>query len=829
MAAGRPVSLAPRPVLVGREGLLAVLDARLTGGDAPWPRIVALHGMGGAGKTSVAVEYAHRHQATAGVVWQFPAEDSAVLADEFARLAAQLGAVGGLLDPRDPVASVHAVLADAATPWLLVFDNAADLESVRAFLPPAGNGRVLITSQSGLWPPGQALEVRVLEVGDAAGFLAARTGDPDEDAAVELAGELGGLPLALEQAAAYIQAIGGSLAGYLDLFRRRRVDLLARGQAAGYGKTVATTWALAFARLEQDTPTAAGLLWLLACLAPEPVPLGLLQSPDVARELDGEAGRVLGPLLVDPLAAWDAVAALRRFSLVTLAGDGLVLVHRLVQAVTLIQTPAGVAEAWRQAAGDLIEAALPRNPRQPDTWPDCSALLPHAQAALPIYANGMSVIADYLTYTGSYAAARRLHRRIADAREELLGREHPQTLRAYAGLAHVTGLAGDPAGARNQVAALLPVLLQVLGQEHQQTRTAQASLARWTGEAGDAAGARDQFAALLPVRERLLGPEHPETLAMRASLAGWTGEAGDAAGARDQFAALLPVVERILGPEHSQTLTAQASLARWTGEAGDAAGARDQFAALLPVRERLLGPEHPETLAMRASLAGWTGEAGNSAGAQDQFAALLAVAERCLGFDHSQTLTVRASLARWAGQAGDAAAARDQFAALVPVRERLFGAQHPEAVYARAGLAGWTGAAGDATGALDQFAALLPVVERVFGPEHPETLKTRASLARWTGEAGDAAGARDQFAAQLPVRERLLGSEDPETIAVRASLAGWTGEAGDAAGARDQFAALLPVVERILGPDHPETMNARTSLAYWAPRVRSRRGQRPPR
>ena len=123
--------------------------------------MVALYGLGGAGKTSVAVEYAHRHLAEVGVAWQFAAEDATVLAAGFGELAAQLGA-RGMADARDPVASVHAVLAMSATPWLLIFDNAADLASVAAFLPPAGPGRVLITSQNPAWP-GQALDVPVLD------------------------------------------------------------------------------------------------------------------------------------------------------------------------------------------------------------------------------------------------------------------------------------------------------------------------------------------------------------------------------------------------------------------------------------------------------------------------------------------------------------------------------------------------------------------------------------------------------------------------------------------------------------------------------------------
>ena len=225
------MSLPPRPALLaGREELLAELDAWLVGGNGPWPRVVALHGLGGAGKTSVAVEYARRHLAEVGLAWQFPAADPAVLLAEFARLAAQLGA-REVVDARDPVASVHSVLAAYPVGWLLVFDNAPEWASVARFVPPAGNGRVLITSRNALWPPGQAVEVPPLDLEAAAGFLAARTGDADHRAAAGLAEAVGGLPLALEQAAAYIQATGDTLAGYLASFRQRRPDLLGRGGA----------------------------------------------------------------------------------------------------------------------------------------------------------------------------------------------------------------------------------------------------------------------------------------------------------------------------------------------------------------------------------------------------------------------------------------------------------------------------------------------------------------------------------------------------------------------------------------------------------------------
>ena len=656
-AAGLPVRLAPRPgVLAGRDPLLAELAARLAAGpDRGGPRVAVLCGLPGSGKTSAAVEYAHRQLGSAGVCWQFAAEDPAVLATQFAVLAAQLGA-RDLADARDPVAAVHAVLA--RTPgWLVVFDNVPDLGAVEAFLPPAGPGRVLVTSQSQHWPPGWAVQVPVLEAEVAAQFLTARTGDGDQVAALELAVELGGLPLALEQAAAYMQATGIPLARYLPLFKARQHHLLVRGEAAGHRQHTAATLGLALSRLERDAPAAAGLLRLLAFLAPEPVPLELLlAAPGAAQRLGSEAAGAVGPLLGDPLAAGDAVAALRRYSLAAAAGDGLVQVHRLVAAVTRDQLTAGQAGQWQQTAAAITGAAVPADGQPPGAWLACALLLPHARAVLDLTSDGIWQVAQALGHSGSYAAARDLFALIAGAHRDSgdYGPEHPRTLAARAELAFWTGQAGDAAAARDQYAALLPVFERVLDSEHPDTLAARGNLASWTGAAGDAAGARDQYAALLPVFERVLGPEHPDTLNIRANLASWTGAAGDAAGARDQNAALLPVTERVLSPEHPDTLTIRANLAYDTGAAGDAAGARDQYAALLPVFERVLGLEHPLTLAARTNLARWTGQAGDAAGARDQYAALLPVFERVLGPEHPNTLHIRANLAYDTGAAEDA-------------------------------------------------------------------------------------------------------------------------------------------------------------------------------
>jgi hypothetical protein len=652
--------LQQRPEFVfGRKDLLAELHARLTS-RRDGPGIVALCGPGGAGKTSAAVEYAYRHLAECGVVWQLPAEEPAALAAGLSELAGQLDGRGGP-NAGDPKARVHAALA-CRDDWLLIFDNAPDPVDIDGLLPPAGGGRVLITSQYPLWPADQELDVPVLDQAAAAQFLLTRTGagSGEKAASAELADELGGLPLALEQAAAYMRATGRTITDYLGLFRDRRAELMARGDPAGYDKRVTATWELALAELARSelarSGLASGLLRMVACCAPEDIPLRLLlrPRPGLATTFGPEVAPLLTPLLDSPTACDEAVASLRRYSLISAPRDGFVSVHRLVQKITLDQLDPDVAKDWRRAAAALIEAALPPDAADADdpaTWSAFAALLPHALMALPPGSGGMDKVAAFLRAFGNDTAALQLQQQIVAACDMDPGADHPRTLAARTNLATLTGEIGDRAAARAQFADLVPALTQVLGAGHPRTLAAQASLAYWTGEDGKPAAARDQFAALLPELTRMLGDESLTVLAVRANLAGSTGEAGDAAGARDQFAALLPIRERVSGDRHPASLTTRASLAYWTGASGDAAGARDQYATLVPIRTEVLGPEHSRTLTARGYLAHWTGEAGDPAAARDQFAALVPVMTRVLGAEHPATLQARASLDRWTRQA----------------------------------------------------------------------------------------------------------------------------------------------------------------------------------
>lgn len=727
---GQPVRLMPRPVfLVGREELLDELDDALGKGEGP--QVAALYGLGGSGKTSTSLEYAYRNLGGFGIVWQFASEEPAALAAGFGELAAQLG-VRRALEGSDPVVQVHAALATYASRWLLLFDNAPSRAAIESALPPAGRGCVLVTSQDPAWPGSHRLEVPTLDIETAAVFLQSRTGDGDLSAARELAEELGGPPLALEQAAAYMDACGYGIVEYLELFREERPGLLARGEAAGHDKRVASTWQLAFDRLSQDTPEAIALLRLLACCAPEQIPVRLLlrSGADISA-LPTE----LVPLLDSPLVVNDALAALRRYSLIGPLQDDAVSVHRLVQAVTMDSLPAELADAWRKAARAIVSAALPPEPDQPETWPEYATLLPHAEVALRLIDDGMSQVARFLGESGNYAAARDLSGRLATERETVLGPEHPGTLASLHESALWTGHGGNNAAARDQFALLLPVQERVLGSEHPDTLAVRYELARWTGRSGGPVAARDLLAAALPVYERVLGSEYPDTLETRRELAHWTGWAGDAAAARDQHAAVLLIQERVLGPENPKALWTRGPLAKWTGTTGDAVAARNQFAVLLPILERILGPEHPFTLEACMALAEWTGYVGDAVAARDQLTVLLPIIERVFGPTHLECFENRAMLAHWTGETGDVVAVRDQLTVVLPYYERWLGLENPDTLRMRVHLAHWIGKAGDAVAARDQLAVVLAIQERVIGLEHFDILETRARLTEWTQKA----------------------------------------------------------------------------------------------
>src|SRR3712207_6004698 len=337
--------------------------------------VQALYGLGGVGKTQLAIEYAHRFAADYDLVWWIDAAQPVLIPEQLATLGARLD-----LPPGSTVAeTVERLLAElrGRTRWLLVLDNAERPQDVAAHLP-GGAGHVLVTSRSPGWGAlGGRLEVDVLARAETIALLRARIPALSEELADKLAAELGDLPLAAAQAAGYLEQTALPAADYLRRFRTRRMTLLSRGEVVGYSGRLDTTWGLSLERLQVEDPAAVQLLELAAFLAPEPIPLCLFsQHADLLDE-------PLRSPAADPDALADTVGALVGYSLARRSPDGF-QVHRLVAAVIRHRLPPDRQQATAEQVVALLATATPGDPESPVNWAGYAALAPHALATAPL-------------------------------------------------------------------------------------------------------------------------------------------------------------------------------------------------------------------------------------------------------------------------------------------------------------------------------------------------------------------------------------------------------------------------------------------------------------
>ncbi|QCD60824.1 tetratricopeptide repeat protein [Streptomyces hawaiiensis] len=825
-----------------------------SGGTAVLTQV--LTGMGGVGKTQLAADYARAAWDDDGLdvlVWVTASAQSSVVS-----AYAQAGVELCRADPEDPEQAAKQFLA-WLTPkpeqrpcrWLIVLDDIADPSDLivhsnapgnrYSLWPPASpHGRTLLTTRrrdAALFGDGRRrIEVGLFTPDESVAYLTAalnahgRTEPADQ--LTTLAADLGHLPLALAQAAAYLIDSGEAAATYRSLLADRATkltDLAPDALPDEQATALAAAWSLSIDRADILRPAglARPMLHLAALLDANGIPQSVLTSEPARIHLAAHRTTTGPTPQPAPVSCSDAVRALRaldRLSLIDHQPDTphqAVRVHQLIQRATREDYTPHQHDHAAHTAADALAAVWPKTER--DTAlaqalrTNTDALIRHAGDGLyrPDTHTVLYRLGRSLGESGQVTAAIDHFDHLAASARSRLGPDHPDTLTARGNLATWRGESGDVAGAVQAFAELLADMVRVLGPDHLHTLTTRHNLAAMRGEAGDVAGAAQAFADLLADRMRVLGPDHPDTFAARGNLAAMRGESGDVAGAVQAFAELLADIVRLLGPDHLHTLTTRHNLAAMRGEAGDAAGAAQAFADLLADMVRLLGPDHPDTLAARSSLAAWRGRAGDAVGAAQALADLLANRMRVLGPDHPDILTARHDVAAMRGEAGDAAGAAQALADLLADMVRLLGPDHPDTLAARSSLAAWRGRAGDAVGAVQAFADLLADMVRVLGPDHPDTLTSRGNLAAMRGTAGDAAGAAQAFAELLADIVRVLGPDHPHTLTTRHNLATWRGRAGDAAGAAQACADLLASRMRVLGPDHPDTLTSRGNLAAW--------------
>jgi len=639
------VPQARNPNFTGREEMLADLRAALTSGQAA-ALTQAIHGLGGVGKTQLAIEYAYRHRADYSVVWWVRAEEPAALAGDYAALAAALDLPQK--EAREQAVIVEAVRRwlEANTGWLLVFDNAGEPADVREYLPRSAGGHAIITSRNPAWGTvARPLGVQVFERPTSVEFLLKRTGQTDQEAAGKLAEALGDLPLALEQAAAYIEQTGESVSGYLRMFRERQAELLKRPSPSS-DSTVATTWEMSFQQVERRSPPAAALLNLCVFLAPDDIPLDIVQQAPKLPEPLAEAAS-------DAVQFDDAIGALRRFSLVSRSGDVL-SVHRLVQAVTRERIAEEARKRWAAAAARAVDRAFPFESDDVRTWPVCSRLLPHALATAD-HCEPLNVAADetgsllnqaglYLKGRAEFARARACFERALKIAEAAYGPEHPNVATAVNNLGAVLHDQGDLAGAQGCFERALKIDEAAYGLDHPTVAAVVNNLGSVLRAMDDLAGARACYERALKIDEAALGPGHPNVAPYVNNLGLVLQAQGDLAGARACYERSLKIDEAAYGPDHPNVAIRVNNLGTVLQAQGDLAGARACFERALKIDEAAYGPDHPEVATDVNNLGLALKAQGELAEARACFERALRILRRFLGDDHPTTVLVRKNL-----------------------------------------------------------------------------------------------------------------------------------------------------------------------------------------
>jgi tetratricopeptide (TPR) repeat protein len=354
-----------------RVDILAELHRTLLAEASGEIKAYVLHGFPGVGKTQTVIEFAHRFAGHYDVIWWIRAEQTLSITDQLTMLALELG----IDDLREHERMINALWQELGRRdrWLLIYDNATTPQSIASYWPPTKTGDVLVTSRHPAWRGygvTDAAQVQPFTLKDAVTFLRKRSHAPDERSAAEVADALGYLPLALEQAAAYVEETQTSLEKYRQLLTEDRPGLLGAGHPQRYEETVATTWAVSVAAACQDQPHARDLLAILAFLAPDDIPRDLIHKH--ASVLDSPLREIAG----DPV-TWDLLlGSLIGYSLVT-ADPEQVTVHRLFQQATRHQLTPGERTSFRAQAVRLLAAAFPDDSRDRASWPACGRLLPH--------------------------------------------------------------------------------------------------------------------------------------------------------------------------------------------------------------------------------------------------------------------------------------------------------------------------------------------------------------------------------------------------------------------------------------------------------------------
>ncbi|WP_420036718.1 FxSxx-COOH system tetratricopeptide repeat protein [Streptomyces sp. cg28] len=794
------------PNFTGREILLEAVDEQLRQKETAAVLPHALHGMGGVGKSQIAIEYVYRHSAEYNVIWWVPSERESLILASLAELASFLGLDTGP-QANTAVPAVQEALRSGKPydNWLLVFDNAEDIDAVRAYFPSGGPGKIIVTSRNRDWERvATPLSVDVFEREESIALLQRRSPDLATADADRLADALGDLPLAIEQAGAWHAATGMPVTEHLELLAQRRVEILDLDPNPDYPVPVAAAWNLSLDRLAQEHPAARQLLEVCALMAPEPIPLSLLRggrNVEVSPELD--------PVLRDPVLLARATRELSKFSLIRLDHKrGTLQMHRLMQSVLANGLDEAAEAQVRRAVHQLLATAKPGEGASPELWPAYQALLPHVQASGAVRSSDPWVrdlvqdVVFFLYYWGAHDTAMNMARQAWTVWQAQSGDDDIMVIRMAKLLAFMLGKFGSQEEALRLSEKALEQSRsgQVPDEELVSSLSQMAFSLRCQGDF-EAARALDDEG--LTMARRLFGPDDPVTL-LAAHSAGvslrWGG-AFAAAHALDEETARQ--FEVLYGPTNGLTLNSLSALAVDLRESGDYRSAHLLMESTYEAYLTSFGVDNASSIAAARDLAVCRRRVGATAEARELIEdTFLRFTER-YGTEYRDTLAAAMNAVVDRRITGDLAQSRDLGEKVVLRYRNALGENHAATLSALVNLAATLRAIGDVDGAercdteaVERFTAQL-------GERHPSTLTACIGRANDHYARLDFAAARAVDEAVLPRLTDVLGPDHPFTLTCTAHLALDLRGLGDSAAADRLNAQAVEGFTRVLGADHP--------------------------
>jgi tetratricopeptide (TPR) repeat protein/CO dehydrogenase nickel-insertion accessory protein CooC1 len=797
----------------GRGAILEMLRDKLAGGGVAVVVAQALYGLGGVGKTQLALEYAHRFMADYNLVWWVPSERAEEISLALAQLARKME-----LSVSDNVAeaaeaALEELRRDTTPHWLLVFDNADDPKQLEPYLP-TGAGHVLITSRNQAWThSAEPLEVDVFTREESVNHLLRHIPELDLDDARQVADALGHLPLAVEQASAWLEQTGMPARTYVAELATQSSKILGLNQPSDYPMPVVATWNLSFERLKERSPAAVRLLQLCAFFSPGPISMDLLYSDEMNASL-----LPFDATLTEKLMLGRVIRDISRFALIKVdQGSNSLQMHRLVQAVIRSQMSDQEQLDARHEVHKILVGARPRQGEtdDPSNWSTYDIIWPHlgpSRAEECDDARTRQLLLDWVRYQyrcGEFETCLTLARRLETGWTSLLGSDDQQTLYLQFNIANVLRSQGRLSEARELDEYVLERQREVLGPHHPYTLMTAGGLGADLCALGDFEEALDYYKDAYESFKDQFGEDYPRTLAAAHNLACSMRLVGNYTEARTLNAETLDRQRQVLGDDHPNTLLSAASLAHDMREMGRF---RDSVDLLRTTWERycaVLNEEMPETLRAAVSLAVSLRKAGEQSEAMNLAQDAFDRYKRRYGSDSPDTQSCALNLACDYAAVDEMPRAINLVSDVIREHQSSLGPDHPNSLVAINNLACYYRVVDRLPEARKLAEETMQKMQDRLGEKHPLTLSCSVNLANCLADAGDLAAAMDRQHETIALLRETLGHDHPDTLICEANLAVTIRASGRGTEAEELRGRILSDFNRILGAGHPDAVQLR--------------------